>query len=279
MMSPIARAAAASNRVTGEVYLVGAGPGDPELLTLKAVRLLATAEVVVHDRLVTDEILALANPRAERISVGKQSGHHPVPQHEINDILVRLALAGRRTVRLKGGDPFIFGRGSEEMLALRAAGIACEIVPGITAAQGTAARTGVPLTHRGLATSVRYITGHCRQDAPLALDWHGLADAQTTLVVYMGAASIGGIAANLVAAGLPASTPVLAVRNATRADEQRIISDLAGIESHLADDDRDGPMLFIIGEVVSLHDHGQIRAVLREVTSPHRAFDEVYAHA
>lgn len=251
----------------GRVYLVGAGPGDPELLTVKALRLLSEADVIVHDRLVSNEIMALANPHAVRIPVGKEPRHHPVPQSEINRILLRQALAGRMTVRLKGGDPFVFGRGSEEAMALRAAGIACEVVPGITAAQGCAASTGVPLTHRGLATSVRFITGHCRQDQPLDFDWRGLADPATTLVVYMGAASIGEIASRLVAEGLTAATPVLAINNGTTPDERRVLSVLGAVARDAEAAHFDGPVLFVIGAVVSLYREEHVCPLLRDGVS------------
>lgn len=241
-------------KMPGRVFLVGAGPGDPDLLTLKALRLLAAAEVVVFDRLVSNEILALANPKARMIPVGKEPKRHPVPQSAINGILIEHARAGRNVVRLKGGDPFIFGRGSEEALALKSAGIASEIVPGITAAQGCAASLGVPLTHRGLATGVRYITGHCKQDEPLQFDWEGLANIDTTLVIYMGVANIAEIASRLISAGLPQTTPVLAVNNATTSKERTLRADLSTIAAETALADFDGPVLFIIGEVVSLYD-------------------------
>jgi uroporphyrin-III C-methyltransferase len=252
-------------KMPGRVYLVGAGPGDPELLTLKAARLLAEAEVVVYDRLVSDDVLALANPAADFIAVGKAPKCHPVPQEEINAILVRSALAGRMTVRLKGGDPFIFGRGSEEALAVRAAGIPCYVVPGITAAQGCAASVGIPLTHRGLATSVRLITGHCRHDQPLDLDWPGLASSDTTLVVYMGAANITEITSRLIAEGLSVDTPVLAVNNGTLAGERRLVSDLGSVTEAVVRADFAGPVLFIIGTVVSLYSSTGHCPVLREI--------------
>jgi uroporphyrin-III C-methyltransferase len=237
----------------GHVYLVGAGPGDPDLLTLKAARLLARAEVVVHDRLVSAEILALASPTARCIFVGKAPRAHAMPQDEINGLLVALGRAGEVVVRLKGGDPFVFGRGSEEAMALSAAGIPFDVIPGITAAQGCAASAGVPLTHRGLATGVRFVTGHCREDLPLDLDWDGLADRDTTLVVYMGAAHIGEIACRLCAAGLDATTPVLAIANGTTPRERRLTARL----DEIADASRraafGGPVLFVIGRVAGLH--------------------------
>src|SRR5215470_9623445 len=194
----------------GKVYLVGAGPGDPELLTLKAVRAIGEADAVVYDRLVPQSILVMIRDGVTRINVGKRANFHPVPQAEINDVLIRLGRAGRTVVRLKGGDPFIFGRGSEEAAALEAAGIPYEVIPGITAAQGCAASARIPLTHRGLASGVRFVTGHRRANEPLELDWDSLADPDTTLVVYMGLANIADIACNLLARGLPARTPVLA---------------------------------------------------------------------
>ena len=237
----------------GRVFLVGAGPGDPELLTLKAVRLIGRAEAVVYDRLVSADVLALAPAAARRISVGKVPGRHPVPQDQINDMLVSLARQGLTVVRLKGGDPFIFGRGSEEIECLKAAGIPFEVAPGITAAQGCAAATAVPLTHRGLATGVRYVTGHCRADLPLDLDWAGMADPETTLVVYMGAANIAEISAKLIAHGMPGDLPVLAVNNATTRAERRLVARLGNIARQARDAAFTGPVLFIVGRVVSLY--------------------------
>lgn len=238
----------------GHVSLIGAGPGDPELLTLKAARLLAAAEVVVFDRLVSPEVLAMAAPDARLIPVGKAPKAHPVPQARINALLVSLGLAGLRVARLKGGDPFIFGRGSEEAAALRAAGVAHDVVPGITAAQGCSAATGAPLTHRGLARGVRLITGHCRADLPLDLDWAGLADPQTTLVVYMGVANIAEISARLRAHGLPGETPVLAVSEGTTPRERRLLTRLDAVAADIAEAGLAAPTLFIIGAVAGLAD-------------------------
>jgi uroporphyrin-III C-methyltransferase len=237
----------------GHVYLIGAGPGDPELLTLKAARLLKTADAVVHDRLVSPEILALVAPGARMFPVGKAPKSHPVPQDEINALLVRLAGEGKCVVRLKGGDPFIFGRGSEEAFELLAAGVPFDVVPGITAAQGCAAAARVPLTHRGLASGVRYVTGHCRADMPLDLDWKSLADPDTTLVVYMGAASIGEISRKLRGAGLDAGTPALAISNGTTPRESRVLARLDTIEAATRAAAFSGPVLFFIGRVAGLH--------------------------
>ncbi|MGI9481572.1 MAG: uroporphyrinogen-III C-methyltransferase [Hyphomicrobiales bacterium] len=237
---------------SGCVYLVGAGPGDPDLLTLKALKVIKSADVIVYDRLVSHEILDLAPAGATRISVGKQPSHHPVPQEEINDLIVRIARKGRIVVRLKGGDPLVFGRGSEEAMELVAHGVSYEVVPGITAAQGCAATCGIPLTHRGVASGVRYLTGHCRQDRELDFDWQGLADPDTTLVVYMGRANIAEISEKLIAHGMPQETPVLAVNNATTPRERRLSADLDEIPLRIEEADFEGPVLFIIGKVAAL---------------------------
>jgi uroporphyrin-III C-methyltransferase len=237
----------------GMVHLIGAGPGDPELLTLKALRLIQTADVVVYDRLVSPEIMALIPLATRLVDVGKLPKCHKVPQEAINALLVDLAREGLTVARLKGGDPLIFGRGSEEAADLRAAGIAVSYVPGITAAQGMAASTGVPLTHRGLATGVRYVTGHRAKDAKLDLDWASLASEATTLVVYMGVQNIAEIAFQLMRHGMPASLPVMAVSAATTQRETRLVSSLGSIASDVARVQPDAPVLFAIGHVVSLY--------------------------
>jgi len=251
----------------GKVLLVGAGPGDPDLLTMKAARAIADAEVAVYDRLVPDDILRLIPPEAIRINVGKQAGHHPIPQQEINRMLIRAAQAGRCVVRLKGGDPFIFGRGCEEAAELARCGIPFEVIPGITAAQGCAASARVPLTHRGLATGVRYVTGHCRADEPLDLDWASLADPTTTLVLYMGLANIDEIVRELIAHGLPGDTPALAISQGTTAREQKVSAPLVALPAAVRGAQLPGPVLFIIGRVVALaagatdHEHTTITRV------------------
>lgn len=236
----------------GTVLLVGAGPGDPELLTLKAARAIAAADVVVYDRLVALEILALIPGGAARIDVGKRVGCHPVTQHEINQMLVSLARSGRRVVRLKGGDPFIFGRGSEESEELERAGIAYEVIPGITAAQGCSAAARIPLTHRGLASGVRYVTGHCRDGEPLDLDWASLADLSTTLVVYMGLSNVEQIVRELIIHGLPGDTPAFAVCQGTTCREKRTCTSLAMLPRAVRNANFTGPVLFIIGRVAGL---------------------------
>ena len=250
------------------VYLVGAGPGDPELLTLKALRLIEAADVVVYDRLVSLEIMALVPEGASRINVGKQPNCHPVPQNEINQLLASLAKPGRLVVRLKGGDPFLFGRGSEEAAHLYACGIDYKVVPGVTSASGCAAAVGLPLTHRGLSRGVRFVTGHCREDAPLDFDWRGLADPETTLVVYMGRANMAQIAVRLIAEGLAAATPVLAVCNGTQPSQRHVIAPLGEISQATSDADLDGPVLFVIGAVASLASELGIDAGLAEIPPP-----------
>lgn len=236
----------------GCVHLVGAGPGDPDLLTLKARRLIGEADVVVYDRLVSDDIMALVPPGTARISVGKQPRCHPVPQQEINELLVRLAHSGRTIVRLKGGDPFLFGRGSEEAAHLRAHGVPFTVVPGVTSASGCAAAVGIPLTHRGLASGVHFVTGHCRDDVDLDLNWEALAEPDTTLVIYMGMANIPQIAVLLIAHGLSEATPAAAIANGSRQNQRHVISTLGEIGAAAASANFDGPVLFIIGRVVDM---------------------------
>ena len=240
-------------RPLGQVWLVGAGPGDPDLLTVKALRLLQGADVVVHDRLTPPAILALAGPKARLIDVGKRKSRHTLPQDDINALLVALGLEGLKVVRLKGGDPFMFGRGGEEMLACRAAGVPVEIVPGVSAALAAGAQAGAPLTHRGVAQSVTFVTGHAAKDTAPDLDWSSLARANHTVVVYMGLSTADKIAANLMAAGREGSTPVLVVEQASLANEVRIKTQL----NQLAQAVRglEGPAILIIGEVAALaHD-------------------------
>lgn len=236
------------------VYLVGAGPGDPELLTLKAHRLLGQADVVVYDRLVSADVLNIVPAGASRIYVGKAASHHSMVQSEINALLVKLARAGRTVVRLKGGDPFVFGRGSEEADVLVRNGVPFEVVPGITAASGCTAALGIPLTHRGLATGVRFVTGHCRGDRPLDLNWSSLADPDTTLVVYMGLAHLDRIGRKLIEHGLPSDTPAAAVASGTT-DRQRVCrAPLRDIVAAVADMDLKPPVLTVIGKTAALAD-------------------------
>lgn len=233
----------------GKVWLTGAGPGDPDLMTVRAVRVLGEADVVVHDGLVPEAILDLASPDARRISVAKRKSRHTYAQEEINRLLVGLALEGLNVVRLKGGDPFIFGRGGEELEACRAAGIDCEVVPGVTAALAASASAGAPLTHRQSAQAVTFVTGHAAGEAEPDLDWPALARANHTVVIYMGASTAGRIAARLIAAGRAASTPALVVFRASRSDERRIPTRLGELAAAAASDA--GPAILVIGEAMA----------------------------
>ncbi|MBT4934932.1 MAG: uroporphyrinogen-III C-methyltransferase [Rhodospirillaceae bacterium] len=234
------------------VYIVGAGPGDPDLLTIKAARLLKEAEVVVFDRLVSEEILELVPAGTTRIFAGKAARDHHMPQEEINELLVSLAKSGRKVVRLKGGDPFIFGRGSEESLYLAKNNIPFEIVPGITASAGCGSYAGIPLTHRGLATGVRFVTGHCREGKHLDLNWQSLADPETTLVIYMGLINVAKIRDELIKAGLPADTPAGAIERGTTAEQRTILTTLEELPACIEKAELKAPSLLIIGRVVQL---------------------------
>ena len=234
----------------GSVALVGAGPGDPDLLTVKAHRLLQTADVIVYDRLVGDGVLERARRDATRICVGKAKGAHSWTQDEINAELVRQAGAGKQVVRLKGGDPFVFGRGGEELTALRRAGIPVQIVPGITAATACAATAGIPLTHRGVAAAVTFVTGHGRDGEP-DCDWRALATGKQTLVVYMGVSVAGTIAARLLAHGLAPTTPVAIIENGTRPDERHVFGTVATLAATVRDNAIKGPAVIIIGDVAA----------------------------
>ncbi len=235
----------------GMVYLVGAGPGDPELLTLRAARLLAEAEVIVFDHLVSDPILEMGSSGAERIYAGKERGNHSLSQMELNLLLVRLARAGRRVVRLKGGDPFIFGRGGEEVEALAEAGIAFEVVPGITAACGIAAYAGIPLTHRDYANSCLFVAGHLKNGS-VDLDWDSLARPGRTLVVYMGLLGLPTLCRELAAHGLAPATPAAIVQQGTKASQRTVVGTLATLPQLAQAARLAPPTLIIIGEVVRL---------------------------
>ncbi len=240
----------------GKVSLVGAGPGDPELLTVKAVKALQRADAVVYDRLVAEPILALIPRGVPRFFAGKSCKEKAMTQEEINALLVTLAKKGQHVVRLKGGDPFLFGRGGEEALELVKHGIAFEIIPGVTSAQGCAAYAGIPLTHRMLAGGVRYITGHrvteeeTRQ--PLELNWKSLADPETTLVVYMGLANLGIIAGKLIEHGLPADFPAAAIASGTTPGQKVILSTLQHISQKVSEAGLEPPTMVIIGKVAAL---------------------------
>lgn len=243
-------------KATGRVTLVGAGPGDPELLTLKALKAIESADAVVYDRLVADEIVRLIPAGVPRFYAGKSCKHKAMTQEEINELLVKLAKLGHHVVRLKGGDSLLFGRGGEEALELVKHHIPFEIIPGITSAQGCASYAGIPLTHRGLATGVRYITGHRTADEnaeiPLELNWDSLADPDTTLVVYMGLANLGVITQKLIEHGLPASTSAAAIQQGTTQQQRVMIATLETLACKVQEAAFEAPTLVIIGRVVSL---------------------------
>jgi uroporphyrin-III C-methyltransferase len=237
----------------GMVHLVGAGPGDPELLTLRAARLLRSCTAVVYDHLVGQGVLDLVNADATLIYAGKESGRHALSQDEINALLVRLAQAGEDVVRLKGGDPFIFGRGGEEIAALIEHGIRCEVVPGITAASGMAAYAGIPLTHREHAQTCIFVTGHLK-NGTVDLDWPALARPHQTVVVYMGVAALGEICRQLVAHGLAGTTPAALVYRATLPDQKVVAATLHTLPAAAAEAGITAPpALIVIGGVVTLH--------------------------
>ncbi|WP_157268027.1 uroporphyrinogen-III C-methyltransferase [Azohydromonas aeria] len=237
------------------VTLVGAGPGDPELLTVRAARALGSASLVLYDHLVSRDVLRLVPEGADLIYVGKESAHHTLPQEDICALMVRLARSGRALVRLKGGDPYIFGRGGEEAQALAAAGVPFEVVPGISAAQAAAAEAGMPLTHRDHATSVVLATGHRRADAgdELDMDWAALARPRQTVVIYMGVSNLGPICARLAAHGLSPETPAALVERASQPGSRRVVGTLQSLPALALLHAVRAPALLIVGGVVTLH--------------------------
>lgn len=239
------------------VTLVGAGPGDPELLTVKAVKALASAQTVLYDNLVSDGVLELCAPGAEKIYVGKQASRHALPQEEICRLLVQMAQAGRSVLRLKGGDGYIFGRGGEEAQALADAGIPFTVIPGLTAAQGAAANHGIPLTHRDHARVLIFATGHLKQDRSVDLDWDVLSRPQQTVVIYMGLGTLPVISEQLIAHGLSATTPAALIEKATTPEERCITGTVAELPRMAREHQLVSPTLIVIGEVVSLRDQLQ----------------------
>lgn len=263
----------------GRVYLVGAGPGDPDLLTVKALRLMQRADVVVYDRLVSPAVLEHVPGGVSRIFVGKATGHHLMPQEQINATLARLALAGRQVVRLKGGDPFVFGRGGEEALHLAALGIPFEVVPGITAAVACAAYAGIPVTHRGMATGVQLVAGHCRGTQPLDLDWRALANPDVTLIFYMGLANLEDIREGLTGAGRAADTPVAVVAQGTLERQRRVLTTLERAPWDVRAAGIEPPAVVIVGEVVRLAQDLEWFAPLAAPGEDTEAFPEIKTRA
>lgn len=249
----------------GTVFLVGAGPGDPDLLTLRAARLLMRAKIVVHDGLVDPAILAMAHPAAKLVSVAKSRARHTMPQEAINALLIAEAKAGHDVVRLKGGDPFIFGRGGEEAEACRAAGVPVQVVPGISAAMGAAAASQIPLTHRNAASIVTLVAGQCK--GLTEQDWSGLAGKGRTLVIYMGVATAEAIAEKLIADGLAPDVPVAVIENASRPEMRVLRGPLAGLPALVARNRVKSPALIVIGDVTAEQEEQELRLVAREAHS------------
>lgn len=241
--------------MTGRVYLVGAGPGDPELITVKGLRLIQQAEVILYDHLANDELLSAARPEAELVYVGKESGGNHSRQQTINGLLVSHARHGKTVVRLKGGDPFVFGRGGEEAIALAREGIPFEIVPGVSSAVAVPAYAGIPVTHRGISSSVAIVTGH-EDPAKEAstVDWEALASAVDTLVILMGLSRIADIAGRLLAAGKPAGTPAAVVRWGTRPEQETIAGTLGDIAERVRNAHLDPPAVIVVGEVAAIRE-------------------------
>ena len=238
----------------GVVHIIGAGPGDPDLLTLRAFRLIQDADVILYDRLVSEDILNLARRDAEQVFVGKAKANHAVPQRDIESQMIAYARDGKIVARLKGGDPFIFGRGGEELDALRAAGVEAFVTPGVTAATGCAAAANLPLTHRGEAQAVTFVTGHAKDDEDPDLDWAALAGLQNTLVVYMGVGKAGAIAARLIEHGRASTTPAAIIENGTRADQRIVKGALGELGAMVAAAGVEGPAILVIGEVAARAD-------------------------
>ncbi len=248
----------------GRATLVGAGPGDPDLLTLRAVKAIQSADAILYDALIDPAVLDLAPAAARRVDVGKRCGRHSMKQAAINRLIVSLARDGAHVVRLKGGDPFVFGRGGEELDSLRAAGVVVEVVPGVTAACAAAASLQIPLTHRDTARSVHFVTGHGSDGEVPAHDWHALAASGGTIAAYMASRTFGAMSASLIAAGMSAATPAVVVENASRPNEAHVFATLGTLAERLAGRPVGGPALVLIGQVVGL---AQVKAAMARLAA------------
>jgi uroporphyrin-III C-methyltransferase/precorrin-2 dehydrogenase/sirohydrochlorin ferrochelatase len=252
----IAQPSGQLNQTNTQVFLVGGGPGDPDLLTIKALRIMQTADVIVYDALITNEILSLCRQDAEYISVGKKAGNHTLPQEQINQLLVDLAKTGKVICRLKGGDPYIYGRGGEEAQLLAKNNIAYQVIPGITAAAACSAAVGIPLTHRDYAQSLQFVTGHLKKATDTSSDtnWQSLASANQTLVIYMGIIQSPEIKSQLIKHGRAADTPVAIIEKGTRPDQRVVIGTLNTLDELVQTHQIGSPALIIVGEVVNLYE-------------------------
>ncbi len=246
----------------GKVWLVGAGPGDADLLTVKALRAINSADIIFYDQLVSEEICALFPKNTPALYVGKVKNNHSIPQEDLNQLLINQAQLGLNVCRIKGGDPFVFGRGGEELLELRKAGVEAEVVPGITSASGCSTYADIPLTHRGIAQGCTFVTGHAEKT--LDVNWNALAQLNHTLVFYMGLTRAGDISDNLLAGGLAADTPVAIIENGCRKDQRDIISDLANFPVAVLREQVKSPALIIVGKVVSMKEQLQMNALIQE---------------
>lgn len=246
----------------GKVFLVGAGPGDPDLITLKAIKALQQAEVVLVDDLVNPDLLTHC-PQARIVHVGKRGGCKSTPQHFINRMMIALAEQGQQVVRLKGGDPFVFGRGGEEMLAMRAAGVTYEIIPGMTSGLSACASMDVPATHRGLNNGVTLVTGHTQDGGPLP--WRALVESNTTLVIYMGMQHLADISRELIAAGMSKNMPCMIVESATRADERALVSTIEAMPMLSHQHQMKSPAMIVVGEVVKMANSAKTLEMLSQV--------------
>ncbi|RYY73646.1 MAG: uroporphyrinogen-III C-methyltransferase [Gammaproteobacteria bacterium] len=246
----------------GKVWLVGAGPGDADLLTVKALRAINSADIIFYDQLVSEEICALFPKNTPALYVGKVKNNHSIPQDDLNQLLVSQAKSGSNVCRIKGGDPFVFGRGGEELLELRKAGVEAEVVPGITSASGCSTYADIPLTHRGIAQGCTFVTGHAEKT--LDVNWNALAQLNHTLVFYMGLTRASDISESLLASGLAADTPVAIIENGCRKNQRDIISDLKNFPEAVLREQVQSPALIIVGQVVSLKDQLQVNALVQE---------------